>query len=514
MIDLDEREEGIDSILRTSGPRLRAAMLHSPVAEFRRPRRSHRRSWIIAIATVVALVVGLVAIGTNRNEQTPANDPSRLHWVMTDLPDDVTLVAMLEPGGQRGSSDATTLVNVYATDAAPLGPLVSVSASMGAPELEVVPAGAGTNFQETTIDGRRAAFADGELGQRLLLIEVDSRWVQLKSRNIDDDALTALAQSVVRTGDGTAEIPTAELTDGLELVLRADAPIGDLFLGGSAVAGVDYANPDGRSIGLRVTTPSVTGRALIGLGATLTPTKIAGTDGFVGSYEVTQASPPMTVHTALWQSSGLDFFLTGYNVTDAEMVAAAASVEPVNDDKWNELLEQTGYGPGTGDTVPAGTSPAEPGPAADTVPPFVGEVHDVSITVSVVNSSPSDQVWSGTLPTGETWEVDVTTVFDSIATRPKVDGLPQGSEYGPLVRAQGQEFACCAPLNVVTANPDATAMRVTTHHGDRFIIPLHDLPGTDELRIALIALPSGEGPQLAELIDADGNILESLPGGT
>ena len=58
--------------------------------------------------------------------------------------------------------------------------------------------------------------------------------------------------------------------------------------------------------------------------------------------------------------------------------------------------------------------------------------------------------------------------------------------------------------------------RVAGHHppGDRFIIQLHDLPGTDGLRIAAIALPNGGGPQAAEVIDADGNVLETMPGGS
>jgi hypothetical protein len=54
-------------------------------------------------------------------------------------------------------------------------------------------------------------------------------------------------------------------------------------------------------------------------------------------------------------------------------------------------------------------------------------------------------------------------------------------------------------------------MRVTTHNGDRFTVPLRDLPGTAGLRIALVALPDGGGPELAELIGASGNVLQSFP---
>jgi hypothetical protein len=194
------------------------------------------------------------------------------------------------------------------------------------------------------------------------------------------------------------------------------------------------------------------------------------------------------------------------------MLTAADSAEPVSEARWNEMLRQTGGAVDSNSapagTVPAGTTPTVEGPA-DTVPTFRGEVHDVDIEISVVDSSVNEHVWSGTLPTGEKWKVNVTRVYDSIATRPEVDGDPQGMNYGLL----GEGFNCCAPLNVITADPNATAMRVTTHTGERFSIPLHDLPGTDGFRIALVALPEGGGAELAELIDADGTVLDSLDGG-
>jgi hypothetical protein len=151
------------------------------------------------------------------------------------------------------------------------------------------------------------------------------------------------------------------------------------------------------------------------------------------------------------------------------------------------------------------------GAPADTVPPFTGEAHDVAIDVSVTTPSSSEQVWSGTLPTGEAWKVQLTRIYDSISFWPEVNGASQGSSSGSTVRRPaGQEFACCMPLNVITADPKAAAMRVTSSNGGRYTIPLHDLPGGDGLRIALLALPDGGGPAHADLIDADGNVLRSM----
>jgi hypothetical protein len=155
--------------------------------------------------------------------------------------------------------------------------------------------------------------------------------------------------------------------------------------------------------------------------------------------------------------------------------------------------------------------PAEQAPPA-TDAPLTGDVRDESVEVIVTNPSTNEQIWSGTLPTGETWTVTVTHVFDSIAFRPEVDGAGQGMLSGPMVRSAGQQLGCC-PLNVLTAEPTADALRVTTHTGERFTIPLHDLPGADGLRLAVVALPNGAGPEAAELIDPQGNVIESLPGG-
>ena len=507
MTDLDEREEGIDAILRSGGASLRTATSHAPIPDFRRPRGSTRRRWVIAVATVGVLIAGLVAIGTNRNGQSVGNDPSRLHYLVANPPDGLGLVMVSEPGTQTGPAGATVNMSVYATEAAPLGPIVSVNGSAGA-GLELTPAAGGSNFQETVIDGRRAALADGDTGQRLLYIEVDGHWAVLTSRNIDDASLSKLAQAVVRNADGSASVPTAALLDGLTLVLAPDAPISDLAMG-SNFSGLSYANPDGRSIGLQVYPTRLSNRAMFGLQANLTATKVKGADGFVGSYSMAMTVPHIDVHLLSWERDGLDFRVTGFNVSDAQVMAAAESVEPASDAKWNEMLQQTGADQGSG-VAPAGTVPAEPVPPG-TDPPFTGDVTDVSIDVAVTETSANEQTWSGTLPTGEPWKVEVKRVFDSISLQPEVDGVPQGMSYGPVARPTDQEIACCAPLNVITADSNASALRVTTHDGDRFTIPLHELPGTDGLRIALVALANGGGPQLAELLDAAGNVLASQP---
>ena len=331
----------------------------------------------------------------------------------------------------------------------------------------------------------------------------------MTSRNTSDETLTKLAAAVVRNPDGSAMVPPDDLVDGLTLVLPATAPIDELYVG-SNFAGIDYASPDGRSLGLRVYEPTPSSRAMLGMQAPFKATRIAGGDGFVGNYSFEGQDPPLDVRVAAWVRNGLEFRITGFSVTDDEILAAANSVQHVSVAKWHEFLARTGTDQVPTGTTPAGTAPAE-GVPAGTDPPFTGDVHDVTIDVSVANPSANEQIWSGTLPTGEAWKVDISRVFDSIAMRPEINGAGQGMMYGPLVRAAGEELGCCGPLSVITGDPTAAALRVTTHQGDRFIIQLHDLPGTDGLRIAAIALPNGGGPQAAEVIDDQGNVLESLP---
>ena len=83
-----------------------------------------------------------------------------------------------------------------------------------------------------------------------------------------------------------------------------------------------------------------------------------------------------------------------------------------------------------------------------------------------------------------------------------------GSMIGPLPRPADQELACCNPPNVVTADPNAASLRVSRSNGDRYTIALHDLPGADDLRIAVVGVLDGVQPM--ELLDAAGNVLQTL----
>jgi hypothetical protein len=52
-------------------------------------------------------------------------------------------------------------------------------------------------------------------------------------------------------------------------------------------------------------------------------------------------------------------------------------------------------------------------------------------------------------------------------------------------------------------------MRIVRSNGDRYTIPLYDLPGISGERIAVLGLPRTFPETLIELIDADGATLAS-----
>ena len=56
-------------------------------------------------------------------------------------------------------------------------------------------------------------------------------------------------------------------------------------------------------------------------------------------------------------------------------------------------------------------------------------------------------------------------------------------------------------------------MRIVRSNGDRYTIPLHDLPGTNGLRVAALGLPGTSPERRIELIDANGSVIETYVDG-
>ncbi len=297
-----------------------------------------RRGWlspIVASAIVAAVVVGLVVIGTNRNDRSAGGDLSRFRWIVTELPAGWKAQNALDPYGPSDRRPPAPTDNVYATDSAPAGPVLIVAGSGGSPG----EAPFNINYQELSIDGRRAARADSSDGRRITYIESAGYWIRLTSRHLDDAALTRLAQSAVRNKDGTAMIPPAQLSDGLTLVASSGTQY-DPILSARVMGSVStyVAGTDGtRELALSVGRLAAGTRAGVALRSDPRSVTIGSTTGYGGSLD--EGSVPTSVFRSLyWERDGVAFYLLGHGLSDAEMLTAATSIRLATNDEWAVLV--------------------------------------------------------------------------------------------------------------------------------------------------------------------------------
>jgi hypothetical protein len=503
MSDLLEREP-IDDRARRASTRLRLDVSTRPLPELRIRTRPRWMAPIVAIATVAAVVIGLIAIGTNRNDQSVGNDLDPYRWIVTELPDGWAIQLALDPFGPTDQRPQVPSDNVYATDAAPEGPVLTLSGSNTAAGVEVIPGESAfneKNYRELTINGEPAAFADGLEDQRILYIRNDDHWMRLTSRGIDDTLLTQLAQSAVWSANGRATLPPAALTDGLQLVAAAGTDLNPILrarvFGAVSSYGVAAFGTDD-TVTLSASTVDAGVRATVGLQSDLRPISIGSSSGYIGFFNVQPPDPTVVFRTLYWERDGVAFYLLGQGLSEQQMLAAANSIRPATGDEWATLI-----GTPVADQAPVATSPIE---TTSTEPR--DDVRDVPIDVSVVVHTPNLETWSGTLPTGEPWSLDVSRLFDSISLSGQVDGQSAGIFGGSALPDTGTTIQGFDGAYVATADSRGSAMRIIRSNGDRYTIPLHDLPGTDGLRIAVLALPGASPEKRTELIDADGNVLQ------
>jgi hypothetical protein len=480
------------------------AALHREVATRSLPELSLRtpRRWVarvVVLAVVAAIVVGLIAIGTNRNESIGNNDPTRLHWLLRDLPSGWKPTDVFDSATSPPHQIPDVFAsNVYATDDAPLGPILTVQGTTDTTAGIAIGSYSGDaiSYEEFKLDGKRAAFATLPNGGRGLYVEINSAWVYLASRNISDDVLRQLAATLAPDATGHFDVGESALPAGLHKVVSMTVPQRDLVSIGYSSA----ASPTG--VLLLAIAPAA--QALVGvpqLSFDFQPASIGDFSGFLGSSTSDNTTPPITAWIVLWRRDGLDFELSGQGISRDQILAAAGSASRASPDEWTGLLASQAFGPG--DTAPAATSRAEvPTETASTI---AGGPRDVAITAKVDDVTTNEEQWSGVLPTGEAWSVKITRVYDRMDLRYDIDGNV-ASVFGTSTDPPtGTSVVCCNPM-AITNNPNAASLRVLRSNGDRYTIPLHELPGSGGVRVAVIALPDNV---LAELIDANGNVLES-----
>ena len=492
--------ESIDEVASRAVATLRreASLRPLPELSLRTPR-----PWVapvVALAAVAVVVIGLIAVGTNRNEPV-GNNPARLRWLLRDLPSGWRPYSVFDTTSTpQPRSPGPFAMNVYATDAEPLGPFLTVQGSTDTTQRVELGSYSGdvVSYEEFELDGKRAAFATLQNGGRGLYVEINAGWVYLSSHDISDEVLRQLATTLAPDAAGHYDVGGSALPKGMHKVISASDPPTNLVT-------VDYATP-GSGSGVLVLAVRPASRALLGFGSTpfeYRPALVGDVSGFLGSLTSNDTTPPTTAWILLWRRDGLEFELTGQGLTSDQILEAAASASRASPEEWAALGSLTNT---PADTVAAGTSPPEVPTATE--PSFVGAPRDVAVTVSVDDVSSNEERWSGVLPTGESWDAKITRVYDRMNIRYSIDGNVVETGFGmstSQATTSGQVI-CCNPM-AMTKNPLATSLRVLRSTGERYTIPLHEMPGTDGVRVALIAIP--DGTLLTELVDANGTVLES-----
>lgn len=486
--------ESIDAIAGRAVSNARRTADARPLPEL----RTSLRRWPMtatAIATVAVVIVGLTAIINVRSEPV-ADTPATLEWLLRDVPTGWQPVVTRDPSSPPMDIESLpTDPNIYATDASPLGPSLAVYGST-ATDFGVTPGAFSANaisYKEFELDGRRAAsvkLRDGDLG---LYVELDGTWAYLAATDIPEDDLLTFARSLRQDLTGRFEIDPALLTKGLRKVPFRPDPL-------PAFGSIDYQPPSNvnglMSFSVGRSTLDFYARSAIGF--RFEAVTIGDSTGYITSNWADNTADRSWI--VLWQKDGLDFAIYATNITREQALAAARSASPATGAEWDQLADSLS----TVDTIVTGTAPplepdVEP---TDTVTP-----RDIDITVDVTDVSDNEQRWTGTLPTGEPWNAVVLRVFDRIETRITINGALTETSTGAQLPGDpnSTEVSCCSPI-AITTNPDAASLRVLRPNGQRYTIELHTIPGTSNVRIALIGLP--EGATLTELLDRDGNTIE------
>ena len=172
-----------------------------PVPVVAAPTSRPRWAPLAAAAAVVALIVGAIAIYQSRDTSPATLGTPTTRQVATDLPDGWSLVRAVGPGTQTADGMPPTMdMMLYATDRAPLGPVIGLTAGQyGFSGREF------SNTMSTTLaDGRRVSLSDVQGDSRWADVEVTpGTWVGLESRGVEEASLLTLAATITLDTNGT-----------------------------------------------------------------------------------------------------------------------------------------------------------------------------------------------------------------------------------------------------------------------------------------------------------------------
>ena len=474
MTDVIEREP-IDDRARRAVARLRAdaAIRPLPVLPLRSPRR-----WfvpVLAAATLVAVILGLIAIGSNRSDRSVGNDPSDPRWILTDLPEGMSLRSVSGPNPAAVSRSYPLRWVLYSSSQAPAGPIVAV-----VPD-EFTDLADPTTVQHVQVDGKQAVVARTRfLGQRWIDVELSpGHWVGITTVGLDNTALLAAGAQLALGSDG---LPMLAQPESLGLTFVG---IGDPFAAGAVAsdsartANSLYRSADGREWwSLSVGPSSDQAWAWWGLlGARP-----------VGDGKMFVLDQPQSGPVIVWERDGLAFRLElsiTHQAGDAVMIRAAESARSATEQEWAAALQQSQDGQ-PADTVLATTETTmanEP----------EGSWTDVHVETSVTKLDDFDYRLTFTLPDGTTSTLDVQFLGRSMDCGTLSTAISGGG-------AAGRGTVC------MVANPEAqsapVALRIYGLDGVRYLLDVQTING---VTFGVYHIDGVDTPR-AEIVHSDGTI--------
>jgi hypothetical protein len=456
MSDVMDREP-IDEVAKRAVAQLRRDAVARPLPELRLRRHRHWMAPALAIATVVVIITGLVAIGTNRNEAV--GDPNDSRWILGDLPAGWTATSAVEMSPGDVSAPEFDW-SVYATHQMPLGPIVAI-----APESFTDLADPDT-IRFTSVDGNAAVIGSSRFpGVLWLDIEVEpGHWVGMTGRGVDEASLLQVgAQLAVSAGERPA------FKDPIPLGLTG---VGNSNLDAVVTARSTYNSPDGQEWWLSVGPASDLSRAIAGMfGATELPQE--------KMFQLGSLGPSKSVY---WERGNLAFRLEAATINapdDAAMLRAARSARPATDDEWARLVSAELSTPAVAET--------------SIVPDLTGKWTDVQIATKVVKISES------------IFRLDFPFPDDSASTT-TVRFLGRSLDCGGVTAllsgggGSGLGTVCIVKSSIDPARP--MKLRVYGDHGERYIVDFQTLRG---VTLAVFHLNGLVSPS-ADIVYSDGTI--------
>ena len=533
MTDLeDARERTVDERARRAAVGLhRASAARVPISTSSgAPSTWHRRLLAIAAAIVViAGIAGLYATVGRRSDPLARTSDGDPIWIIGGLPKEWTISSISGPDATRDPSGPITPpdVAVYATDDVPLGPAVVLTRGVGINEQSPLSSVA-SNLTESKVDGRTVVLGTW-LGRRVGWVKVGITWVRIDTRPATDDRLKAIAAAVT-IGPGGAPV-AAGLPDGLREIASGSmgevAPVMEYGVpfGSGRRTTVFYSRPDppastaGAPTGHAVfsSLTLVTGLAvraeLAMAGATLAdlaPVTVGDVPGWI-AHVTLDAGPTFT--NVVWQRDGRMFELVGDAGSDTEAIALAASVRPAN-----ERQVPGNGGRGTTSTAADATSAAPAAPAT-TAPPTVpvepSAADPILVEVSTNSVTDNEIELHGTLPDGTDFTVGVVVLADGVKVRgangSSTSGIPATGNHLLLFGDSDSAGRTLTGPFAISSDPAARYVEVLRSNGLRYRAELTATKAHPGSRIGAVLVPQAEFVS-ASLLDADGNVLASMPG--